>query len=477
LKAAPIMAHEPPAVVAVVCTVEGTATMRSSVRSLSSVRSVVKPLLAVATPVTAKPFSRLNGRGLTERAVRLELTLGEHGPRGDSRRRSRPRDDPEATMTLKTSDWLQLNLGIRPGHQVPLDAIKIGKRPSTPEDFQREIIDFDSEGSEGAAFFAFATTATGLSKFRDIPWPKGLAPRPATRMPGRGSGALPHADVLVVTWTVDEGHALSRVLTPGFDSHNDWEAYTHNFAAISKKMRKGSPALEAGRLGTYWMTTIGDKKVLCFKSDSHLSQDGPRMPNFDLWKQLIAEVQPRLVITTGTGGGIGKQWEVGDVIVSPIVRFDCSAKFKREPFAQAEYRSPYKVRQTRFKEAAELFRANAAQLPGTNRRKIPEISVSKSLRASIVTTDFFGFDDVENTFKLQGLGSLSEMGDAVLGDVAKGLGKKAPPYVIVRNVSDPQINEPTESIKQQGHDATAIYKGYGRWSSVCSAIACWALIA
>ena len=28
---------------------------------------------------------------------------------------------------------------------------------------------------------------------------------------------LPRADVLVVTWTVDEGHALSRVLTPGKD--------------------------------------------------------------------------------------------------------------------------------------------------------------------------------------------------------------------------------------------------------------------
>ena len=33
---------------------------------------------------------------------------------------------------------------------------------------------------------------------------------------------LPTADVLVVTWTVDEGHALSRVLTPGKDSRNDY---------------------------------------------------------------------------------------------------------------------------------------------------------------------------------------------------------------------------------------------------------------
>ena len=35
------------------------------------------------------------------------------------------------------------------------------------------------------------------------------------------NSALPRADVLLVTWTVDEGHALSRVLTPGKDSHDD----------------------------------------------------------------------------------------------------------------------------------------------------------------------------------------------------------------------------------------------------------------
>ena len=54
-----------------------------------------------------------------------------------------------------------------------------------------------------------------------------------------------------MTWTVDEGHALSRVLTPGKDSRNDYFSYTHNFSAISKKMRKGCPAIEAKRLGAY----------------------------------------------------------------------------------------------------------------------------------------------------------------------------------------------------------------------------------
>ncbi|WP_456647653.1 MULTISPECIES: hypothetical protein [unclassified Bradyrhizobium] len=50
-------------------------------------------------------------------------------------------------------------------------------------------------------------------------------------------------------------------------------------------------------------------------------------------------MQPTLVITTGTAGGIGKEFEVGDVVVSPIVRFDCLSKFKKQPFAQEHFSS------------------------------------------------------------------------------------------------------------------------------------------
>src|ERR671938_653343 len=102
-------------------------------------------------------------------------------------------------------------------------------------------------------------------------------------------------------------------------------------------MRPGGPALQAKRLGAFWTTKIGKKSVLVFKSDSHMSQDGPKLPNIDVWTQIIKEVQPQLVITTGTAGGIGTQFEVGDVVVSPIVRFDCTSKFKKEPLARDHY--------------------------------------------------------------------------------------------------------------------------------------------
>jgi purine-nucleoside phosphorylase len=376
--------------------------------------------------------------------------------------------------------WVVRNLGFDP-IATPAPAATFSHPPAADanaslDELQREIIDFDSEAPEGREFFAF-TTATGLSRFTNIPWPAGLAPVTSPSPGGSLGGPLPKADVLIVTWTVDEGHALSRVLTPGKDSRNDYLSYTHNFATISAKMRKGCPALEAHRLGAYWSTKIGTKSVVVFKSDSHMSQDGPQLPNIDVWRQLIAEVQPKLVITTGTAGGIGKKCEVGDVILSPIVRFDCISKFKNEPFAAAHY-SSVKPNTKHLSATKTLFKANSAQLPKDNARAPEVVQVAPSaLNHSVVTTDFFGFDTSDDHYHLQGLGDVSEMGDAVLGLVASQLGAAAPRWLAIRNVSDPQIKSAGLSLEQEGTLAAQIYKGFGRWSSVCSAIVCWAIVA
>ena len=378
--------------------------------------------------------------------------------------------------------WIKRNLGFDPVESpVPKASFAIAAASTPkgkPEDFAREVIDFDSEGPEGTAFFAFST-ATGLSRFTEIPWPKGLAPKTDRAARKGKGGALPRADVLVVTWTVDEGHALSRVLTPGKDSRNDYVSYKRGFKKITAKMRKGCPALQAGRLGAYWTTKIGAKQVVVFKSDSHLSQDvkkapgpGETLPNEDVWAQIIDEVKPTLVITTGTAGGIGRQCEVGDVIVSPVVRFDCQNWLKKEPFHASSYRS--RPVTTNFATAKRLFKANAGQLPPDNGRP-PKVVKATSTSACVVTTDFFGFDTSDDHYHLQGQGAVSEMGDAILGLLGSRPSAHIPRWVAVRNVSDPQIKS-EGTLRDQAQQAALIYKGFGRWSSVCSAIVCWALI-
>ena len=78
--------------------------------------------------------------------------------------------------------------------------------------------------------------------------------------------------MLVVTWTMDEGHALSRVLTPGKDSHNDYVSYTHNFSKISKKMSKSLKAegfrfVGSTTLYAFMQSTgmVNDHLVTCFR--------------------------------------------------------------------------------------------------------------------------------------------------------------------------------------------------------------------
>ncbi len=373
--------------------------------------------------------------------------------------------------------WVERNLGFDPiTAPPPSTTFAFGKAAfRTPESIQREIIEFDSESPAGREFLAFST-ATGLSRFTDVPWPSGLAPITGAKPKRKPNQALPTADVLIVTWTVDEGHALSRVLTPGKDSRDDYLPYTHNFATIARKMRKGCPALKAKRLGAYWTCKINGKSVVVFKSESHMSQDGPKLPNANLWSQIVTEVKPKLVITTGTAGGIGSDCEVGDVLVSAVVRFDCTAKFKSLPFGKDNY-SSQKAKTAHFATAESLFAANAKQLPKDNKRA-PKIFVAapQELAASVVTTDFFGIDTTDNHFNLKGLGRACEMGDAILGKIAKDMGGAAPRWLAIRNVSDPEIKSDGLTTKQQIEIAAQIYKGFGRWSTVCSAIACWAAI-
>jgi Phosphorylase superfamily len=369
------------------------------------------------------------------------------------------------------AEWAARNIGVDYAPVASLVATA-GPTEQGGQAFQRELIDFDSEAPQGAAFRKLASKAPGsLSQFVDIPWPTGLEPKPGAKPDGE---SLPPSDVLVVTWTVDEGHALSRVLTPGFDSREDWLPYTKNFAAISQEMLPGCPARDEGRLGTYWTTTIGQQRVSLFKSDSHMSQDGPKLANATVWEQIIADCAPKWVITTGTGGGIGPTVGVGDVIVSRFVTFDCQRQFKN--LDGESYACSAEPPRGEFDVAESLFSANAKFLPPDNKRP-PTIVSSTSPKTGVLTTDFFGFDNSDNTYGLQGKGGLSEMGDAVLGMVCRKLGTKAPLYSIVRNVSDPEISSSGLSLSQQTALAGDIYKAYGRWSSVCSAIVCWAIIA
>jgi len=381
--------------------------------------------------------------------------------------------------------WLEQNLG-GPPKAIP-ELEMAGAQAAarlTPQALALQRIDFDVKAAETQArTSAWPEPPPTLTHYTPVPWPQGLAPEPADKAPDGES--LPEADVLIVTWTVEEGSALAHVLTPGCESNlptkshpakpgiKYWKPYAKNYAAISADMNPRCPARQKKQLGTYWTAKIGDKKVTLFKSDSHMSQDGPEdlatTPNRLVWKQIIEDCKPKLVITTGTAGGIGADAQVGDVVMSRFVTFDAGGN----PRELDRFDCPDDAPSGFLDTAHDLFAANAMNLPKTNSRG-PKIVHGKSARTGVVTTKGFQYDDTANTFDLEGLGKVCEMGDAVLGYVCAELGKKAPDYVMARNVSDPEIDSADPHAPAL---ANWIYEHYGRWSSVCSAIVCWSMVA
>jgi purine-nucleoside phosphorylase len=358
-------------------------------------------------------------------------------------------------------------------------AAKIAAAVQSMPDLSRHIIMFDRENPSTYSPNTLPMAGVMSSTTRaPIPWPKGAAPtpKPLVKTPST-SAALPKCDYVIVTWTVEEAKALADTLTPGYPSKTAWYDYAHNFQSqYASLIRNGAPASESKRLGSYFITSIAGKRVLCMKSELHMSQDGAALPIAKLWKQIITEAEPTLIITTGTAGGIGSKMELGDVVVATEVRFDCQKTFKNAAFHNGIYKCS-SLKHTSNAVAQKLFAANASRLPAASRP--PRIFTKPVVDAEIpdvVTTDFFAFDDSSNTFGLQSLGAAVEMGDAVLGMVIDELGSKAPRWAAIRNASDPQIDDSGLTLKEAANKAGQIYEKFGYWTTIPSAIACWAAV-
>jgi len=349
-----------------------------------------------------------------------------------------------------------------------------------------------------------------------IPFPQGLEPRPKALNPKPVPGdALPKADVVVITWTVAELNALADVLTPGVP-RTKWHQYNRDFAAkYDHQIRDGAPAKRSRTLGSYYMTEINNKRVLCYKSELHLNQDGVRtgdgtatLPVKDMFQQIIREAQPTHVLTVGTAGGIHLDHDLGDVLVTRGAKFRLQSEFKKEPFADAPpYVSNWQIPTTHFAKAEELMQRFAKNLeepdfaPPTKRfnfnggllkarKNTPSIIHEGGVGANkikpahpILSTDFFEFGTSANADELFEIGCGMEMGDAALGLAVEGM-PNAPKWAVLRNVSDPQINgdlwrgnKQNRALDMQAHWAVWYYEAYGYHTSVNSALATWAIIA
>jgi hypothetical protein len=155
-------------------------------------------------------------------------------------------------------------------------------------------------------------------------------------------------------------------------------------------------------------------------------------------------VAPKVFITTGTGGGIGGDVSLGDVVIAGTVRFDCRRQFHAQPWATASYRSSALPHRALAAITPALTSVNAAKIPGA--RATPQIF--SAAHDAIVTTDFFAFDDSTNHYQLQGLGRACDMGDAMVATALQSVPGIA--WYAIRNASDPQIPNPGTTSSRRG---------------------------
>jgi len=176
------------------------------------------------------------------------------------------------------------------------------------DDLARHLITFDPR-DKNAYLFA---EPEGVDTFHaaPFPFPEGFLPVPKTSTE-QALSPLPKADVLIVTYTVAEGYALADVLAPGWPDSR-WTKYQNNWDALKKLVGPRGPSHESDDAAIWAQTTIGSKSVVLVKSSLHPATDGPELPIRLLWKQMIEQVEPDLVITTGTAGAVTDAVLLGD---------------------------------------------------------------------------------------------------------------------------------------------------------------------
>lgn len=329
----------------------------------------------------------------------------------------------------------------------------------------------------------FFSDPLGAALPHDLPWPKGFAPSAeqpleVTPKPSDDLFRFKGYDAVIVTWTAAEASAMAALFTPGFPT-SSWYSYQHNvekyIPLVTGERAPFNDKAESMKryyhsMCLYMPCKIGKMRVLLVKSGLHLAYDGPATPVRALMAEIAEAVNPKIFITTGTGGGIGKDVMLGDVIIAGTVKFDCKKQFAKETWSKTEYKTA-KIPVGALKALVpSLTSVNASRIEGA--RKEPKFFLADS--DAIVTTDFFAYDDSTNHFDLQGLGKVCDMGDAM---VARALA--AFPHIkfyAIRNASDPQIPNPTKDMAAADKEAGKIYSRFGGLTTAASLLACWAII-
>jgi len=375
---------------------------------------------------------------------------------------------------------------------------------------------------------AFAASATNESPvivdIGNLAWPANLKPTAATLgnsyQPGVKITQPLHAntDVLILLYTDQETSALLDVFTHDktwtATRKKTWYPYAYNFDALSSSIEgERDTALKDGIFGYLSAMTIGSQRVVLYKSELHPKTNGIKLPFVSVIKQLVGDLAPSMVISTGTAGAIGTTLRCGDVAITSSARFHVQHQYPDFPdintmseggttltnsvTINSQYLTYAQSNFTKLSEPGLTQCFNKLHTrPGygflKNNSSAPKIYVTTGSPVpgpqpmDIVSADYLTVADDADVEGLQHSGVMNDTDDAfAFYAIDKLPASNRPKWLSVRNASEPQIDGGTfpagatqaQKIHQIKGIAGAIYGVYQYCTTLNSALACWGVIA
>jgi len=323
-------------------------------------------------------------------------------------------------------------------------------------------------------------------------------------------------DVLIILYTNQETQALLDVFTNSKiwseKTKKSWYPYGHNFSKYESEIQhQKTNALKNKIWGYLLPLTIGTKKVMLYKTELHPKSNGTKIPFIPVIKQLVSELSPSLVISTGTAGAIGLKLNCGDVVVTGKSRLHVRDHYPSFPelnslstnnkeiankvtinkkyilhaqknFLKLSLDGLHKCfEEFNGKEGYSFLKKNT-KAPKIYAEGITKVPGNKAM--DIVSADYITVDDKIDTEGLQELGSMNDTDDAFAFYAISKIKGKKPKCISVRNASEPEVvaqfdpnDSPAKKISKLGHVAGPIYGVYQYCTTICSAFACWGVVA
>jgi hypothetical protein len=237
------------------------------------------------------------------------------------------------------------------------------------------------------------------------------------------------------------------------------------------------------------------------------------VPFIPVIKQIVSELNPKLVITTGTAGAVGAALKCGDVVITDTTGLHCRDKYPSIPALNTMTNSDAQIKS---KGAMSVDSAKMTYVRNNYLKlSVPGLDTCYSKFTGDSTYSFLKKNDsptiyvkgqnnlpgnqpmvtisgdyitVSDNFDVEQLNNLGSMNDTDDGFAAYAISllpaAGQPQWLSIRNASEPEMVTATktpgtlnQAVGTLENLAGPVYQVYQYCSTINSAFACWAVIA